>query len=74
MSHCDEILVLNPPAEMQSSSASKSERTASDGEHYQNKISNKSPKLFSQAQLNDLTRELNLSKKAAQIISLRLKK
>ena len=59
---------------MQSSSESKSERIASDGEYYQKEINNGSPKLFSQAQLNDLKKELNLSEKAAQILGSKLKK
>ena len=63
----------NSPTEMQSFVESKSKRIASEGEHYQNKISNDSPKMFLQAQLNDLTRELNLLKEAAQILRSRLK-
>ena len=71
---CDEIPVPNPPTEIQSSSKSKSERIGSDGEHYQKEISNDTFKLFLQAQLIDLTKELNLSKEAAQILRSRLKK
>ncbi|CAK8672735.1 unnamed protein product [Clavelina lepadiformis] len=66
--HCDEIPVPNPLTEMQSSS--ESERSAGDGEHYQEGINDDSPKLFSQTQLNDLTRELYLSK---QLLASRLK-
>ena len=58
---------------MQNSSESKSERIASDREHYQKEINNDSATLFSHAQLNDLIRELNLSKEAAQILGSRLK-
>ena len=63
MPHCDEIPVSNPPAELQCSSESESEIIASDAEYCQEEISNGSPKLFSPAEMNDLTRELNLSKK-----------
>ena len=73
VSHCDEIPVPNPSTELQSSLQFKSERIASDGEHYQKEISNDSAKLFLQAQLNDLPRELNLSKESTQIIRSRLK-
>ena len=37
------------------------------------KINNDSPKLFSQVQLTNFTRELNLPKEAAQILGSRLK-
>ena len=73
VSHCDEILVPNPLTEMQSSSESKSKKIASDREHYQNEMSNKSPKLFLQVQLNDLMRDLNFSKEAARILRSKLK-
>ena len=73
MSHCDEIPVPKTPTELQSSLQSKSERIASDGEHYQKEISNDSPKLFLQAQLNNFTRELNLSKESTQILRSRSK-
>ncbi|CAK8683994.1 unnamed protein product [Clavelina lepadiformis] len=54
-------------SEMQSSS--ESERSAGDGEHYQEGINDDSPKMFSQTQLNDLTRELYLSKEYAQLLA-----
>ena len=41
--------------------------------HYQKEIKNDFAKLFSQTQLNDLTRDLNLLKEAAQILGSRLK-
>ena len=71
--HCHEIPVPNPSTELQSSLESKSERIASDGEHYQKEINNDSSKLFLQAQLHDLPREFNLSKEFTQILRLRLK-
>ena len=71
MPHCHEIPVPNPPAELQSSS--EYEIIASEAEYCQEEISNGSPKLFSQAELNDLTRELNLSIETVQILKSRLK-
>ena len=71
--HSDDIPVPTPPLEMQSSLDSESERSESDTEQYQSEMLNDSPELFSQAQLNDLTRELNLSKEAAQLLASRLK-
>ena len=73
MPHCDEIPVPNPPAELQNSSKYESEIIASDAEYCQEEISNGSSKLFSLAELNDLTRELNLVKETAQILRSRLK-
>ena len=71
--HCDEIPVPNPPAELQSSLESESEIIASDANYRQDAISNSLPKLFPQAELNDLTKELNVSKETAQILGSRLK-
>ena len=70
--HCDEIPVPNPPADMQSSSESEFERRATEGEYYQEEINDNAPKLFSQTQLDDLTRKLNLSKEAAELLASRL--
>ena len=69
--HCDEIPVPQPPSEIQSSS--ESEETTSERENFENETNDGSPEFFSQSELNDLTRELNLSKEAAQFLASRLK-
>ena len=69
--HCDEIPVPIPLAEMQRSSECESERSVGDGEHYQEGINNNSPKLFSQTQLNNLTRKSFLSKGSEQLLMSR---
>ena len=58
---------------MPSFSESESKRSATEGEYYQKEINDYAPKLFSQTRLNDLSRELNLSKETAQLLASRLK-
>ena len=48
MPHSDEIPVPNPLKNMQNSSESEFERSATEGEYYQEEICDDAPKLFSQ--------------------------
>jgi len=74
--HCEDLPMPNPPAELEnidSDESTSSEATHDDGgDADYNPGADTTPKLFSQEDLDDLVRDLNLPKASAELLASRL--
>ena len=72
VTHCNSLPIPVPPPVLEDVPLASSSENESDNADDYNPEEDSAPKLFSQNELNDITRDLNLTKDAAQLLGSRL--